>query len=204
MIGTYSGRVDRAGGVKSFEEMEDIVAGDLNNTESFQLGICLLNSTTGISDSDTIIGTIQVVDIEESLLSYKLHPTYWGRGYMSEALRQFLRAYFDKFSSENCVVAFVNADNKASAKVLEKCRFRLERNSGIQSRMVPAMGEEEDRGLKEAIAAMGLRSATRPRWERSLHEATAAVPENASTEVRHAKVFRRYVFERSDLIKESK
>jgi GNAT superfamily N-acetyltransferase len=172
-----------------------------------QLGICLLNSTPGISDSDTIIGTVQIADIEESILSYKLHPSYWGRGYMPEALQHFLRAYFNKFSSENRVAAIVNADNENSTKVLKKCGFRLEHRP-IPSRMIAAMGEEEEMGLKEAIAAMGLRSATRPRWERgSLGEALSGtapeVNKDASTEIPYAKVFRRYVFERSDL-KETK
>jgi ribosomal-protein-alanine N-acetyltransferase len=30
----------------------------------------------------------------ESEVAYKLHPTYWGRGYMSEALATFLELFW--------------------------------------------------------------------------------------------------------------
>ncbi|MFQ5622973.1 MAG: GNAT family N-acetyltransferase [Paracoccaceae bacterium] len=56
-------------------------------------------------------------------IAYWLGQPYWGRGYASEALKQFLNDAMDRFGVGE-VHADVFEDNPASARVLEKLGFR--------------------------------------------------------------------------------
>ncbi|NOY56775.1 MAG: GNAT family N-acetyltransferase [Actinobacteria bacterium] len=58
-------------------------------------------------------------------VGYWLAPNVWGRGVATEALRRFTRYVFDTFAV-NRLYATVFGWNPASARVLEKCGFRLE------------------------------------------------------------------------------
>lgn len=75
------------------------------------------------------IGTISLYDVSRDFRNAKvgfvLHPNYWNKGLMSEALSEFT-----KFIFENTILfrigAFVCVKNKASIKVLEKNKFKRE------------------------------------------------------------------------------
>ncbi|PTU65676.1 alanine acetyltransferase [Chromobacterium sp. Panama] len=58
-------------------------------------------------------------------LGYWLLPEHWGRGYMREALRGFLRLAYRRFPL-NRVYAQVEVDNLGSGKLLRSVGFTLE------------------------------------------------------------------------------
>ncbi|GBD85617.1 putative ribosomal N-acetyltransferase YdaF [bacterium BMS3Abin02] len=58
-------------------------------------------------------------------VGYWLTPGVWGRGIATDALRRFTRYLFDTFDVSR-LYATVFGWNPASARVLEKCGYRLE------------------------------------------------------------------------------
>jgi ribosomal-protein-alanine N-acetyltransferase len=58
-------------------------------------------------------------------IGYELHPSFWGRGVMTEALRAAIRCGHDMFGL-NRIEAWTLPGNGASDRVLEKCGFRYE------------------------------------------------------------------------------
>jgi RimJ/RimL family protein N-acetyltransferase len=61
----------------------------------------------------------------EGNIGYELDPVYWGHGYATEAARAMLTYGFDSLGLHR-IWAECNADNTASAHVLEKIRMRRE------------------------------------------------------------------------------
>jgi RimJ/RimL family protein N-acetyltransferase len=57
-------------------------------------------------------------------VAYCLHPDTWGKGYATQLVRASLDVGFGTFQMP-AIVAFVHQDNFGSARVLEKCGFRL-------------------------------------------------------------------------------
>lgn len=57
--------------------------------------------------------------VREWEIGYALLPAHWGRGYASEAAMALVRYAFDKIHAHK-VVAFCNAENRRSAKLLER------------------------------------------------------------------------------------
>lgn len=78
----------------------------------------------------------------ESEVAYKLHPGYWGKGYMSEALAMFIKLYWTlegwplHFTNKYMLIkrtdgnlgprllAHADPENNASNRVLEKAGFQ--------------------------------------------------------------------------------
>ncbi len=58
-------------------------------------------------------------------IGYELHPSFWGRGLMTEALRAAIRCGHDTFGL-NRIEAWTLPGNGASDRVLEKGGFRYE------------------------------------------------------------------------------
>ncbi|RPI30240.1 MAG: N-acetyltransferase [Chloroflexota bacterium] len=58
-------------------------------------------------------------------IGYDLHPDYWGRGLMTEALRAVVKHGFTTMSL-NRIEALVNLDNDRSIRVLERLGFQRE------------------------------------------------------------------------------
>lgn len=58
-------------------------------------------------------------------IGYELHPAFWGRGLMTEAVRAVVAAGHDQFGV-NRAEAWTLPGNGASDRVLEKSGFRLE------------------------------------------------------------------------------
>jgi RimJ/RimL family protein N-acetyltransferase len=73
-----------------------------------------------IVHGDEIVGHIGSFDDEgHREITYWIAPARWGRGYASEALRQFLT-----FETTRPLYARVASDNRGSFRVLEKHGFR--------------------------------------------------------------------------------
>ena len=58
-------------------------------------------------------------------VGYVLKPEYWGKGFMTEALRTIVKFGFDKMNLHS-IEANVNPKNKSSKKLLERFGFRKE------------------------------------------------------------------------------
>ena len=61
----------------------------------------------------------------EGNIGYELDPEYWRRGYATEAASAVMRLGFEKLGLHR-IWAQCNADNRASARVLEKLGMRCE------------------------------------------------------------------------------
>lgn len=58
-------------------------------------------------------------------ISYALSETYWGKGYMTEAVKRVVQYAFEELKIE-VLTAFYYPDNIRSKRVLEKCGFQYE------------------------------------------------------------------------------
>jgi ribosomal-protein-alanine N-acetyltransferase len=90
-----------------------------------------LHSEWGIAlaDSDKVIGTIGFtnVDITNECceLGYVLSSSYWGKGYMDEAMSAVLRAAFEDLKA-NRIVLTILEDNLPSIRFASRNGFRQE------------------------------------------------------------------------------
>ena len=72
--------------------------------------------------------TLHVFDLQhgEAAFSYLLNRSAWGQGYATEALRELLRFGFEDLRLQR-IADSCDAANTASARVMEKCSLRCER-----------------------------------------------------------------------------
>lgn len=79
--------------------------------------------------SGRLLGTIRFNRIDNhsrwAEVGYETHPSVWGRGLMTEAVKAVTRCGFDGFSL-NRIEAWTLPGNVASDRVLEKAGFRYE------------------------------------------------------------------------------
>ena len=78
----------------------------------------LMGSIGLIADSARQYGSVRSV-------GYSLGTAYWGRGYMTEALRAVTEYGFERMSLD-LISATCYPDNARSRRVLEKCGFAYE------------------------------------------------------------------------------
>lgn len=71
-----------------------------------------------------LIGVIGIVREQE--IGYKIHPEFWGKGYMGEALRMFIEMWWgmEINMKYDRLLAAADPENKASLRVLEKAGFQ--------------------------------------------------------------------------------
>ncbi|MCL2574385.1 MAG: GNAT family N-acetyltransferase [Defluviitaleaceae bacterium] len=80
------------------------------------------------TENSKMIGCIDIRLIHEHdkiQFGYVLNRAYWGKGYMTEALRTVMALCFDKLEA-NRFEANHYAENPASGRVMEKCSMRRE------------------------------------------------------------------------------
>jgi RimJ/RimL family protein N-acetyltransferase len=77
------------------------------------------------NNNNNIIGVIGThkTDPTPVELSYILHPSAWGKGYATEALREYVQHYFYLKPQFDRLTAWVDTENAGSIKVLQKCGF---------------------------------------------------------------------------------
>ncbi len=75
--------------------------------------------------TNKVIGYIKFVPINESdiELGYAFLPANWGKGYATEVTKIMID-HIKRLRSFKFITAFVNPQNTASVKVLEKCGFK--------------------------------------------------------------------------------
>ena len=85
-------------------------------------------------------------------LGYVLRRTYWGKGYMSEAVRELMRFSFEEMGMYR-VQAFCFAENERSARVMERCGMMCEGTL------------RDHRIVRNEYVSQKLYSILRPEWE---------------------------------------
>jgi len=89
-----------------------------------------------IPPNDRVIGhiklTVQNPDIREWEIGWYIHSAHWGKGYATEAASEMLNFAFNELRAHR-VIAFCNAMNLASARVMQK------------------LGMQQDGHLREAL-----------------------------------------------------
>ncbi|MFB7140253.1 GNAT family N-acetyltransferase [Gottfriedia sp. NPDC056225] len=80
-------------------------------------------------ESDELIGSIEFnIRDEKNLIGeigYIINPSYWGKGFATEAAKEIISFGFEQFKLHR-VFATCDVRNIGSAKVLEKCGLTLE------------------------------------------------------------------------------
>lgn len=98
------------------------------NPESFNLAIVLDEKLIGV------IGAIRIDwENKKTEIGYWIGETYWGKGYVSEAIKMFVKELFKKYKFVR-IEALPYSYNLASQRVLEKAGFKFEgeRKKGVK------------------------------------------------------------------------
>ncbi len=94
----------------------------IKKRKEYSLGIILKNE-------NKLIGAISLMHIDcknkNAELGYWLGKKYWGKGYMTEAVKLMLKFAFEKLKLHR-IYANLFEKNVASRRVLEKASFKLE------------------------------------------------------------------------------
>lgn len=81
-----------------------------------------------LKSDNTPIGNIVVDRYNEKLnsleISCNLHPTYWRKGYMTEAIKEIMRYVFDNLNIDNIIYGYA-VDNYKSKGLSDKLGFEF-------------------------------------------------------------------------------
>ncbi|HEY9047553.1 MAG TPA: GNAT family N-acetyltransferase [Ohtaekwangia sp.] len=82
--------------------------------------------TIRLKENNKLIGSLGLVNEQGKIqFGYIFSPTYWGKGYATEACRKTMEI-LQRQRNIFRIGTFVDADNIASIHVLDKCGFREE------------------------------------------------------------------------------
>jgi [ribosomal protein S5]-alanine N-acetyltransferase len=108
-----------------YQSKEDAIA-FITKTEIFIPNNESIIWAIATKNTDTVIGTICLWNIKKedyrAEVGYELHPNYWGKGIMQEALTVVLDYGFRDMKLHS-IAAVINPDNEASIKLVEKNKF---------------------------------------------------------------------------------
>ncbi len=97
-----------------------------------------------LKESGKVLGSVGFVDVfrdtlpqPDNEIGYALHPDYWGRGLMPEAVRAVMEYGFEKMGLRTIWCGYYEGNEK-SKRVVEKCGFLYRFTSRGK---VPLMGE---------------------------------------------------------------
>ncbi|CAG8981541.1 hypothetical protein HYALB_00013168, partial [Hymenoscyphus albidus] len=107
----------------SLEESRTSLMAKMPTGEEPWRGIWGIFLTGGAGESEKFIGSMGFPF--EAVLGYRLMPEYWGKGYMTEALKLFLVMWFGIEGNQKYdkLSAGISPENIASQRVLEKAGF---------------------------------------------------------------------------------
>lgn len=92
--------------------------------ESFKNHFIIVDKKTGMVIGDICLG-IKEKHPHSASFGYGLNPAYWGKGYMTEALRVVLKFGFEELKLKR-IYGTLNPANKSSEKVMKKCGLQYE------------------------------------------------------------------------------
>lgn len=95
-----------------------------------------------------VIGTIGTGGDKE--IGYMVLSRYWRRGYATEALAAFVKAWQASFPDDEWLKARTDVENIASRRTLEKCGFLV---VGSESYGSPDLGSREATVYKVPLAS---------------------------------------------------
>lgn len=97
-----------------------------------------------LKESGRLIGSIGIVNDNGKLqVGYILSPTQWGRGFATEAVNALL-TLLRTLEGVYRIGTFVDVDNAASIRVLEKCGFKREAQLPKWFRFINQQNEPRD------------------------------------------------------------
>lgn len=103
--------------VKDSEKFLEMFSKEAKEKDSYVLKAIVLK------ENDKMIGTIDARifgdGLKDAEFGYCLNPKYWNKGYMSEALKAFIKALHEEHGIENIFGCF-ERENIASKRVMQK------------------------------------------------------------------------------------
>lgn len=85
-----------------------------------------------LRENGKVIGHIKLTPDEDRgkyvarYISYALSADYWGKGYMTEAVKAVIRYVFEESDEIDMLSAFHSGRNHQSKRVIEKCGFEYD------------------------------------------------------------------------------
>ncbi len=104
------------------KELEYLIASPNNGVLAFVMQLSSSGATSPQHDVGKVIGRMGTRSSEQAVIGYVLNRSYWGKGYMNEALTVLLR-YLWEYGVQR-IMAQVDPRNERSMNVLKKLRFR--------------------------------------------------------------------------------
>ncbi len=111
-----------------------------------------------LKESDELIGTCGFHSIEpehrKAEIGYELHPTFWGKSIMTEAVSAIIQFGFNEMTL-NRIEALYDPRNMSSGRVLEKCGFEYE---GVMRKRYFEKGKFVDAAIAAILNENNLKS----------------------------------------------
>lgn len=107
----------------SIEESKEIISDILDLPETY--AVCLKEDGIAIGSIGLMIGKnsyLQLPDTEAEI-GYWIGVPFWGRGLITEAVKELIRYSFEDLELEKLWCSYFDG-NEASKRVLEKCGFK--------------------------------------------------------------------------------
>ena len=124
---------------QSLDESRDIIKNVLNGKEAY--AICLQEDGKAIGTIELKLnGHTDMTDRDDECeMGYWLGKPFWGRGIMTEAVKEMLRHAFEDLGMQKVWIGYYEGNNK-SKRVQEKCGFKYQwRSEDVD---VPLMHEK--------------------------------------------------------------
>jgi putative acetyltransferase len=106
---------------ESIEESLDI----LKTIFLGETGIYAIVLENKVIGSAGLINDPKRENVKAKMLGYALGESYWGKGYMTEAVYSIIKNGFEN-DDINIISAYCYPDNLKSKRVIEKCGFKFE------------------------------------------------------------------------------
>lgn len=108
--------------IEEAKKLIDIFQKNFYEKRSMRWGIVL-------KENNKFIGTLGLNGLQhknkKAEIGYEIHPSYWRKGYTSEAIKEVLRYSYQELGL-NRIGAVVYLENEASSNLLEKLGFKKE------------------------------------------------------------------------------
>jgi RimJ/RimL family protein N-acetyltransferase len=133
---TWMNHKSMAGQWLQKSQADDWVRNSLDTETNYNFVIELISTSPSQTEGDAptdpvIIGSIGLFGDNE--LGYLFHPSYWGKGYATEAVTAFVNAVWEALPEVQKVNGQVDSENVGSLAVLRKCGFVEEKKEEYEN-----------------------------------------------------------------------